>query len=711
MKTESLPAGRGPLDRRDPKRYNPLSSLLTRFRKGGKTGSAIVGVLAALVFIGIVVAAMVKNTGSQSAASIGYGTPLFMTSTSKSGVVATEAYFTRTDKANAMLTKIDDIFKNKDGTGAEAEAKKNPYIFGGPNNKIELGSGSGQFFSSKLIYHPSMFADGRMRSAKFLIESGKRSRGKTLDSTYAFYAVGNVKVEGKATWPGGNAMMMDMELQYSSGSITVEGNATFLKPVTTADNATGGIKFKKDKNGNGSVFFNNPAYLKGNVNFEVPAFFNNDAFLAPTGTGNMFDASVGFNKNVTTGTNSTVKVNGDVWTKGGFVYTESQGSNTAINSTYKFDQGTTVNIEGVGTGRTLRSTGLPTLTAENKFSGSQCEAMYPGLPDDRISTICFPFDTDVKTKSGVNIKGMDVQRADFSATGILNGLCMAEEAYFQQFAPTNPDAVADSRVADEPKIDTTNLKAKGKEILTLSQLGATSPITLDAVNGWYNKFPIDKFPQYYNEEGHLLVKINQNIKFANPTTSTFEKKIALIVDGASPTTAGIEGKFFNSGEKASTLIYVGKNAKLDNFGCQETFRGLIYMDENNGDWTAQPTFEWGPKSTIEGALLLKGTSRINWAAGHTTIRKNDEILSGFSDFIAAPNPPQKADGSCKSPFVCNKPCPETQYGTGDCTYSPCPCNNGGMCVKGAGSSEKKADLVDGTDHIGLTPLGYYYNPK
>jgi hypothetical protein len=45
------------------------------------------------VFIGIVVAAMVKNTGAQSAASLGYGSAMVMNSTARSGVVATEGFF------------------------------------------------------------------------------------------------------------------------------------------------------------------------------------------------------------------------------------------------------------------------------------------------------------------------------------------------------------------------------------------------------------------------------------------------------------------------------------------------------------------------------------------------------------------------------------------------------------------------------------------
>jgi len=331
--------------------------------------------------------------------------------------------------------------------------------------------------------------------------------------------------------------------------------------------------------------------------------------------------------------------------------------------TYKFDNGQKIDVGGIGQNKKLfyDATQLPTLNSNGSYASSPCETMYPNLTGDvqygEPGKVCFPHNPNITGKNGISITNMEITSKTITTEAILIGLGMDKEASVAKNNPANPGlAVANSRKNDDPVIDPKNItdappNGLGKTFLTLSDLGAQSPLTLAAVNSWYDKYPItDENNRKYYNDGHLLVKIDKNIEFA-ATTETFKNKIAFVVDGQNMTDASISGKFFDSdmseNSNASTLIYVGEHGRLNNFGCENGFRGLIYVDEKNEDWNQQTTFKWGPNSTVEGAVLLKGKGRVNWHSGHTTIRKNNDILNGFANFINSdPNSP-KTDETAK----------------------------------------------------------------
>jgi hypothetical protein len=635
-----------------------------------------VGVLAALVFIGIVVAAMVRNTGSQSAASRGYGTAATMNSTTASGVVATESFMQNEDFTEAALQKIQDYLDFENGKTTDPN-KKNPFIFGDSHQKRKLADR--QFFRSRLVG----FDTANAKYAMFEVESGKNASGKSLNKARVFYIVENLKIDGQMAWPGGNTLLLDTELEYSNGTMDVVGNATFLKNVSIAK---AGVAFKPKINANGTkegnVFFKEQIKFDKGADFQVPAFFNDDAIFTGYGANNnMFKTDAAFNKNLSTGSEpNALEFGGNVWVKDGFMATNWMSTGTGQKITYSYDMGQRININGTGTNKDLfYGSNLPSLNADGSYAGSPCASRYPDVQPYQYDRACFEHNTaNLNAKSGVSITGMKAAPTTLVTESILRGLGMANEADAakNKADPAAGAAAANARVKDEPTLDPSILTAAppnglGKKFAPIATLQSKCLGALDlaCVNSWYSHpdFSMANHPEYYNE-GHLLVKVDKNIQFNVYPTDVFNNKIALILDGDNIYSGGnLSGKFFDSGPDASTLIYVGKNGRLNDFGCEKDFRGLIYVDPYNDSWNQQITFNWGPNSTIDGAVLLKGQGRINWNSGHTVITKNNDILNAFTAFIPRdPNAPAQNESVAR---------------------------------------------IDETKPVRLVPAGYYYNLK
>jgi len=620
-----------------------------------------VGVLAALVFIGIVVAAMLKNTGSQSAASRGYGSSFEMSGTASNGIVATETYMQSEDPVIRALAiaKLQDIVDFNNGKTTDP-TKQQPFIFGNNNQKRELAKG--RYFRSRLLY----FNENTLR-ATFEVESGKSGRGKSMKKARAFYLV-EVGMEGKPKWSGLNTMMLGANNEYAGGDIVVKGHATFLDKYAMASTGAGFKFLPDDKTGEGSVFFNKEVKIEKKAEFQVPVFFNDNAIIKNHGTQTVFHNGAGFNKHISTDNDvSTIKVKGDVWVKEGFRtvnYSNNPGADGLTGA-----QGIKTYFEGVDTvpSNFFYTDKFPLLNADGSFNGSPCQT------GGYAEWECQQFSFNSTTYPNMNYNAATNQ-SNFSTADILEGLNMTAEAEIAKNNPSNSDAVAQSRIQDEPDLSPTNITNAGKQFLTLRDLepdragpdGSISNLSITDVNNWYTKFPASQYPQYYSE-GHLLVQVNGKINFADPTTNTFDNKIAFVLENGGE----ISGKYFNSsiGENsnASTLIYVGETGRLNEFGTYGDFRGLIYVDEKNNNPNQQNTFKWGPDSHIDGAVLLKGKGRINWMEGKATLTKNDEVLAGYADFIT-PKPGQNTQG-------------------------------------------KTVTLVPNKSRVGLIPLGYYYNLK
>ena len=622
----------------------------------GQKGSTIVAVMAALVFIGIVVAGMLKNTGSQSTVSRGYGSALEMSSTTASGVVATEAFMQSAVPAykDIALAKLQGIVDFNGGKTTD-QAKKQPFVFGGDTGRREL-AGSKLFFRSQIL---NFNAD--TKRAMFEIESAKNKNGKSMNKMRAFYLV-DVKIDGKPMWAGLNAMLLNMEMEYAHGNIHVKGHSTFMEKFSIGA-STGTFTFEvDDKTHEGSVFFYKQAKLEKDLNFKAPTFFNDNAIINQAVT---FYDNVGFNKHISTESRQTpMDVYKSVWVREGFK-TVDYASGNLVASTNLYAK-----FNGVNTTRVsdlYYTDKFPLLIQPgNRYEDSPCKN------EGYIEWQCL----QVKLNEFTNIRyDASTHQSNFSTAEILDSLGLSAEAAAARNNPANPgSAAAHYRVDDEPDLSPANITNKGKSFLTLDLLlpgrvgtdNGVANITLAEVNGWYTKYPETQYPEYYSE-GHLLVKVNGNINFANPTTSTFNNKIAFVVDNGGQ----ISGKYFNSSiaanSNASTLIYVGETGRLSDFGTEGDFRGLIYVDEKNNTPNSQNTFKWGADSHVDGAVILKGKGRINWTGGQVTITKNDDVLAGYSDFITIKN---------------------------------------GQATQG-----KIVTISPGKDRVGLTPLGYYFGFK
>ena len=625
-------------------------------------GSTIVAVLAALVFIGIVIASMLRNTGSQSTVSHGYGSALDMNSAASGGIVATEAFIQSSDvarrtKALAIIQGILDVKGGKVTAPTEKETKEKPYVFG-DKYKMHIIS-DGRFFRSRIID----FNENTMQTT-FEVESGRSEYGKCMKRVRAFYSM-DAKIEGKSKWSGLNTMLLNADMEYASGDITVKGHATFMDRYALGSSGTNFSFLPDDNTGEGSAFFYKAARIGKAVDFSVPAFFNDDAII---NSATVFNDHVGFNKMISTDNYSGgLKVGKDLWIKEGFKTTNI--FNGTSNPPYNGVSSHIIKFIGIGPQKSnlFYTDKLPIKNPDNSTAGSPCA--NEGYD---VSWQCF----DMNNNTLQNIKYDAGNKSNFSTANILDGLGMVNEADAAKNNPTNPGtAAAHYRVDYEPDLSPTNITAIGKQFLTINQLepgagpdGSISGLSITQVNNWYTKFPESAYPQYYSE-GHLLVQVTGKIDFANPTTSTFNNKIAFVLENG----GNISGKYFNSdigaNSNASTLIYVGETGRLNNFGCEKDFRGLIYVDEKNNTPNQQNTFMWGPDSKIDGAVLLKGKGRINWMGGHATISKNDEVLSGYVDFIT-PKPGQPS-----------------------------------------GQSGKTITLSPGKDRIGLRLLGYYHDLK
>ncbi|MDR2692889.1 MAG: hypothetical protein LBB74_01575 [Chitinispirillales bacterium] len=240
-------------------------------------GSTIVGVMAALVFIGIVTGFMVKNTGAQSAASAGYGSVMTMQSTAASGVVATEGFFSN-DSAKG-LAFIDTIVRFGGG---------DKFVFSGTaaNQRRRLSSSSNQYFSSKKTgqIQNNLTASGGDLKAGFQVAAGKNAKGKALKTAMAFYQFENLKREVVAGSVGAkNAMYSQKGITNADAGLTIDsgGGATFMSYAKFQNAAAvfdqtayfgGGAYFMKD-----SARFKDKAYFVDTLTkteFHVKAIFD-----------------------------------------------------------------------------------------------------------------------------------------------------------------------------------------------------------------------------------------------------------------------------------------------------------------------------------------------------------------------------------------------------------------------------------------------------
>jgi len=266
-----------------------LKSLKTLTRLGvANNGSTIVGVLAALVFIGIVTGVMVKNTGAQAAASTGYGTAMTMHSTVNSGMIATEGFFSNPNSKDTA-TKIIDSLVNRNIPVVGSDAGR--YIFGKTGEKKKIPNSTEQFFSSKAPKKAvnNISSKGSV-NVGFQIAVGKKAGGRQAQTGYVFYELGNLKQPSAAAPPfngAKNAVYTTGKMDNADAGMTVEnGGGTFINDAIFQNAAA---IFKKT-----AYFGGETRFAKDSAIFKDSAFFVNASKTAEFKVKTVFDSLVYF---------------------------------------------------------------------------------------------------------------------------------------------------------------------------------------------------------------------------------------------------------------------------------------------------------------------------------------------------------------------------------------------------------------------------------
>jgi hypothetical protein len=528
-------------------------------------GSTIVGVLAAIVFISVVAAFMVKNTGAHSSASVGYASSMTMHSTVRSGIAATESFLWYS--ADSALKIINSLPEN----GEESKS----FIFG-KNGKEKARLSANQFFSSRI----AMF-DEETGYSQIVVSSAKSAAGKSMKNARAFYRLGNLTKNDIGKYGGKNAVYMKGGLANGDNGMEVFGNATF----------EGNAKFQNCPGiFHGEAFFQeNVSVMHGGTVFHDKAYFGGNAnFQNFSGSHNVFESDVGFNKNYATQGSQSVRAAGDVYIKGDFraadEYSDNFDGNAYITST--------------GADKTFYYTDKLSLQGENCVinNGSCSIHGYNHINPTNIKNF----------SQQANVENMDV----------LDRLKMAgiEERRDPQL--------------DIKKIPNEKIKPAYQAITTGSQF------SLSKLNEAFDAAKAND--ELYN--GHLVLKVGKNdpnINWPGGNPGTFNDKVIFIIEDDANTFGSTNGNFYNSGPSSSTMIFVGAgNATLQQFGTSGLFRGLIYIDEANT--SAQNSFNWKNGGYIEGAFHNFSSKNFEWNAGQNSSSKivfDENVLNAFGSLV------------------------------------------------------------------------------
>jgi len=276
-----------------------------------QNGSTMVGVLAAIVFVGIVTTFMVNNTGNQSAASRGYGTSARMSSTLVSGVFAMETWFTQPNNALRVARIADSAINNRPLPDTFLIANQN-------KGKREIASG--QAIGSHI---GNIRRIGNDIFARISINAGRNENDNSnLHRAAAFGKLGNLGVLNgeNVPWAGSDAISFGGGLTNLDHGLTVNGNATIMGDVVSQGN-------------NSYTFNSNSVYIGGTFRAERPTVFSGDVYfhgcappaLCPPGAPGAsnirgqttFNGNVGFNGAVEA--LGTVQIPQDLYMNEGFV--------------------------------------------------------------------------------------------------------------------------------------------------------------------------------------------------------------------------------------------------------------------------------------------------------------------------------------------------------------------------------------------------------
>jgi hypothetical protein len=477
-----------------------------------------------MLVINIAVASMLKNTQSQSAASIGYSGHQTMQITAASGAIATESYFA--NRGQDALATLNGVLSG------QTEVDKTPYIYGGSKSgKAKIAQN--QFFSSRLAQF-----DKDNWTSQFDISSGNSANGRDLRKAAAFYKMGNLTLRGdeEAPFGGSNAIYLGGNLQDGNNGMEVFGGATFEGNVKLQNKAAvfhgtawvgGDIDIPNDK----EIRFRENTYIKGKCDFH---FMGNNGTIEP-----VFLKDAGFEGNINMH-GGGLATGGNVWMNGASISTMNKDFTSA---------------PGDGKQKSIFAA-----SGMGAWSGGKWNTNAWG------------------TGKVVKFDQPPPNGAPYDIPAKLN---MSYES------------------RKEPDLDISKIPAplfKPASVATASGMNLSTQKLHEAYDDAAKK------GELYN--GHLVISIppNSNINFPSSySPPLFDKKVIFVLEEGARLNAG--GRFYNSSENASTLIYVKPRAQLDEFGCSGLFRGLIYVDPKNNE---RQGLKWGDNSAVEGAMLLKG---------------------------------------------------------------------------------------------------------
>jgi len=546
----------------------------------------MIAVIAAMLFIGIVTASMLKNTGSLSRSSVAYGNMAVMNSTVRSGMIATESYLANTANSDVYLAKMSAALNAKDIADA-AETVKKPFIFGG-GSKEQLGS-SNQFFNVRIVN-----VDDHVTRIVTQIGSGKKAAGKDIKRALAFYHVGNVIVTPKTPppitdWPGKNAMYLGGNFAAGNAPMTLRGYATFMKTFDYNPSLTTDSVFFVADNGNGDVYFHeNFRSVTPNMSFNTKTYFNQNAAFnfSTTGSYNMFKADVGFNGNFSMGTGKTADFSGDVYMNGGIKDEYGGTQSTSLSGT-----GSTIHYNTAG------------FNLEDACKNGTCTHNPPTTPHKILNSSGNVGMTLDKKDAAMNIPGI---------MGISTGTAREE--------PT-----LNWRQITEPP--------HNKEFLSFRNDLNGSNVSMDILNSWYETYPKDEYPRYYytdaQDRDHLLVNVDASFT-GNFNGASFNNNIIFVVGG------DFGGDLYSGG---NTMIFADPGAKLSlKLKGDTVFDGLIYVDPNNSEAhtvNPDPSYPGNYTFSVSGAIISKGTNA-TWSlnpGGAIDVIRDENVLNAFTGFI------------------------------------------------------------------------------
>jgi len=543
-------------------------------KANGEAGAVIIGVIAAAVFIGIVTAAMLKNTASLSAASRGYSSLQIMSSTARSGMIATESWFSNPANAEQSLEFLN---------GAIADPARKPYIFGGDDGKNKQKLADYQFFNSRLVGFDKAKMTGR-----FEINSGRSANGKNLKKACAFYRMGNVKIESGGAYGGKNAIYMKGSLVNGDNGMEVFGGATF----------EGSAKFQNSPGiFHGDAFFNeNVEFMHWQNKFYGKTYIGGNAtFQNIPNTGlSVFENDVGFNQNLSNGGAGVIVTAGNVYIRGDF------------RTPYNVEK----NLELKCTAPQKHFYHTDNLTYYNPPPNGQDAGPEHCVPN-AWSCVKHPVGhIEFNKVSGFASK---TKLPEMTSASILQSLEMKD---------------IDER--RDPQLDISKID----QSLVHSAYDAATNGSIFSVNKLHESY--DKAAEegrLYKD--HLVLKVGRYdpvINFNEPHNGKFDKKVIFIVEDGAALNPG--GRFYHCTDNSSTLIYAGQgNAKLEQMGSGGLFRGLIYVDSLN---TAHNSFNWKDGSSIEGAVHVFSDRNFQWNSGSnrsTKITFDEAVLNAFGSLV------------------------------------------------------------------------------